>query len=270
MRHLSPLVVSDQVVSAQVVSAFRRTLLIAITTALAVSTAACDRTESSNAPITTTSPAGTSTAPSPESARHRDEALVRIVNASFGGNVDLFAGDLLLFDGLAFKTVTPYRALDGQRYAFALRPAGMPQAKPLDSNTEGLVDGGFYTAVVLPDEGRAPRLRIVSDTLAKPASGKARLRVIHGGADAGRIVVRAAGAGDALVDGVEYQSVTDYQDVTPVSGVVEIVADAASAPVLASFSTHMEAGRFYTIVIAGRTRSAPTLEAFLIEDALSP
>ena len=34
-----------------------------------------------------------------------------------GSTFDLFAGDLLLFDGLGFKTVTPYRAVDGKRYA---------------------------------------------------------------------------------------------------------------------------------------------------------
>jgi hypothetical protein len=32
-------------------------------------------------------------------------------------------------------------------------------------------------------------------------------------------------------------------------------------------NAHLEAGRYYTLVIVG---SAPKLEAFLIEDALSP
>ncbi len=125
-----------------------------------------------------------------------------------GTNFDLFAGDLLLFDGLGFKTVTPYRAVDGQRYAFALRPAGMAQAKPLSSNTEDLKDGDFYTAFAMPGDGHGPHLRVVSDHLDSPASGKARLRVVHAGIDAGKVDVRAAGATDALFDDVDYQSVT--------------------------------------------------------------
>jgi len=238
---------------------------------LALAIGSCARTETSNAPVTSTTPAGSSTAPSSASAKHRDEALVRVVNAApFDSNVDLFAGDLLLFDGLAFKTVTPYRALDGQRYAFALRPAGMPQAKPLDGNTEGLNDGSFYTAIALPGDARAPRLRIVTDSLAPPSAGKARLRFIHAGVDAGALSVRAAGSTEKLIKGVEFQGVTDYLDVTPISGAVEIVSDHESQPVLASFNAHMTAGRYYTIVIVGRSRSAPALEAFLIEDALSP
>jgi hypothetical protein len=239
--------------------------------AMATIAVACDRTEStSNAPVTTTSPAGTSTAPSAASARHRDEALVRVVNAApSGSHFDLFAGDLLLFDGLSFKAVTPYRAVDGQRYAFALRPAGMTQAKPLASNTEGLQDGEFYTAIAMPGDGQ-PRLRVVNDRHVQPAAGRALVRVIHAGADAGRIHVRAAGATDKLFDGVDYQAVTDYRDATPVSGAIEIVGDGQAAPVLVSFNTRIDAGRIYTIVIVGGGPSGSALEAFLIEDALSP
>ena len=139
--------------------------------------------------------------------RHVDRALIRRREATRqcagaractpclpAPTFDLFAGDLLLFDGLGFKTVTPYRAVDGKRYAFALRPAGMTQAKPLSSNTEDLKDGDFYTAIAMPGDGHGPHLRIVSDHLDSPASGKARLRVVHAGTDAGKIDVRAAGA----------------------------------------------------------------------------
>jgi hypothetical protein len=232
--------------------------------AIATIAAGCDRTESSNTPVTTTSPAGSSTAPAPAAAKHRDEALVRVVNAAPSStNFDLFAGDLLLFDGLAFKSVTPYRAVDGQRYAFALRPAGMTQAKPLSSNTEGLQDGHFYTAIAMPGDGRFPNLRVVDDPLQPPSAGKARLRIIHAGIDAGTVQIRSAGAKENLFDSVEYQGVTEYRDVSPISGAIEIVRET----VLTSFNTHLDPGRFYTIVILGSGRA---LEAFLIEDALSP
>ena len=106
---------------------------------------------------------------------------------------DLFAGDLLLFDGLAFKTVTAYRAVDGKRYAFALRPAGMTRAKPLSSNTEDLKDGDFYTAIAMPGTAAA-RISAWSSTIITyaPPGGKARLRVVHAGIDAGEVDVRAA------------------------------------------------------------------------------
>ena len=195
---------------------------------------------------------------------------MRVVHAAPSStNVDLFAGDLLLFDGLAFKTVTPYRAVDGQRYAFALRPAGMTRANPLSSNTEDLKDGDYYTAFAMPGDGH-PNLRVVNDHLDRPAEGKARLRVVHAGLEAGKIDLRAAGAADAMFDDVDYETVSDYRDVAPLNGAVQVVGNDAASTVLATLNTHLEAGRFYTIVIVGNARSAPNLEAFLIEDALTP
>lgn len=238
--------------------------------AITLIAAACDRGGTTGAAVTTTSPAGTSAAPSSDSAKHRDEALMRIVHAAPSStNVDLFAGDLLLFDGLGFKSVTPYRAVDGQRYAFALRPAGMPRANPLSSNTEDLKDGDYYTAFAMPGDGH-PDLRVVNDHLERPASGKARLRVVHAGIDAGKIDLRAAGAPEALFDDVDYLTVGDYRDVSPINGAIQVVGNDAAAAVLATLNAHLEAGRFYTIVIVGRARATPSLEAFLIEDALTP
>lgn len=231
---------------------------------------ACDRTETRNAPVTTTSPAGTSTAPSAASAKTRDHALVRVVDAAPSASFDLFAGDLVLFDALSFKAVTPYRALDGNRYAFTLRPAGMTLAKPLSSNTEDLRDGDFYTAFALPGDGHGPHLRIVNDQLDAPAAGKARVRIVHAGTEAGQVDVRASGAAGKLFDDLAYQTVSDYRDVAAMNGAVEIVQDNSAAAVLATLNVHLEPGRFYTIVIAGSTRGTPKLEAFLIEDALSP
>ena len=237
-----------------------------------VAAAACDRTETSSAPVTTTTPAGSSTAPSSAAAKYRDEALVRVVHAAPGGfQLDLFAGDLVLFDGLGFKSVTPYRAIDGKRYAFALRPAGMTQAKALSSNTEGLRDGGFYTAFAMPGaDGHSPTLRIVNDHLDPPAGGRAQLRIVHAGVDAGKIDVREGANGKTLFDGVDYQSVTDYREVAPVNGAIEIVGNNEGTPVLASFNAHLDAGRFYTVLIVGNATATPKLEAFLIEDALAP
>ena len=238
--------------------------------AAALVTVACDSTETRTASITTSSPAGTSTVPSSAAAKERDNALVRVLHTvPSGTQFDLFAGDLLLFDGLGFKTVTPYRAVDGKRYAFALRPAGMTQAKPLSSNTEDLQDGDFYTAIALPGDGRGPELRVVADHLDSPAANKARLRVVHAGIGAGTIDVRAVDATTTLFDKIEFQSVSDYRDVEPMNGPVQIVGAGQSSPV-ASTTAHLEAGRFYTLVIVANAAAPGKVDAFLIEDALSP
>jgi hypothetical protein len=146
----------------------------------------------------------------------------------------------------------------------------MARANPLSSNTEDLKDGDYYTAFAMPGDVRGPNLRIVNDHLDQPSSSKARLRVVHAGADAGKLDVRAAGLTEALFDDVDYQAVSDYRDVSPLNGAIEVVGNDPSGAVVATVNAHLEPGRFYTIVIIGNARSTPKLEAFLIEDALTP
>jgi hypothetical protein len=95
---------------------------------LALSTAlyGCQQRSTENAPVTTTSPAGESTAPASAAAERRDDALVRFVNAiPSQAVVDLYADNDRTFDNVAFRAVTPYREVNGERYTFALRPAGL-------------------------------------------------------------------------------------------------------------------------------------------------
>ena len=244
--------------------------LVAIALLLS-SAVACESAETKSAPVTTSSPAGTSTAPSSTAAASRNEALVRVVHAIPNASaMDVFAGDLVLFDAVTFKSVTSYRALDGKRYAFALRPAGMTNAKPLSSNTEGVEDGRYYTVFALPGEGRTAHLRVVTDKLDPPAGGKARFRIVHGGSGVGALDVHASGATAVLFNNIAFQSVTDYQDVTPVNGRIDVRPAGGANAVVILPNAHLEAGRFYTMVVVGGTNSAASLEAFIIEDMLAP
>ena len=183
--------------------------------------------------------------------------------------LDVFAGDLVVFDAVNFKSVTSYRALDGKRYAFALRPAGMTRANPLASNTEGLQDGSYYTVFALPGADRSAQMRITTDKLERPADGKLRLRFVHAGDGVGAVDVRAGGNAGTLFEGVTFQTVSDYHEIGSINGPIEIRGPGGAA-VTTLPNAHLEAGRFYTLVLAGTSRSTPALEAFIIEDTLAP
>lgn len=229
--------------------------------------AGCQRDNTEDAPVTTKSPAGTSTAPSSEAAEDRDTALVRVVHAiPGGGNVDVFADDTRAFDGLAFKAVTPYRELDGQRYTFRLRAAGQAQGDPLASNTEGLDDGDYYTVFAVPGDDDRAMLRVVQDDHSRPGEGKARVRVVHASRDVGEVDLYAVGRDDALFDGIDFQSVTDYDEVDGLTGSLQLKHEDDANVVLDVPNVRLEAGKSYTIVVVGRVKTAPRLEAFVIED----
>jgi hypothetical protein len=194
-------------------------------------------------------------------------ALVRVVHAiPAGSTVDLFADDNKVFDSLAYKAVTPYRGMDGQRYTFRLRPAGMNQAEALASNTEGLSDGQYYTVFAIPGDGETASLRVVADTHTLPSAGKARVRVVHASSDAGEVDVYAVGRTQVLFDSVDFQAVTDYAEFDPVTGALELRPDGDSNVMLTVPNVRLEAGKTCTIVIVGRVRTAPKLETFVIED----
>ncbi len=239
--------------------------------ALAAAGAACDRAETRPVTVTTTSPAGQSTAPSSAALEQRDEAMVRVVHAiPAGAPIDIYAGDLAIFESLAYKTVMPYRVVDGKRYVFSARPAGMPSAKVLSSNTEGLDDGKYYTVFALPGANNGAHLRVVDDLLTAPSNGRAKLRVVHGSIDAGEVDVTVPGGAAALFDGVDFQSVTGYEEIEPLNGPIEIRADGQAAALAIAANVRLEAGHFYTVVIVGNVRSTPKIEAFVIEDAPMP
>lgn len=242
--------------------------IVAIAT-VAVTFGACERS-SENATVTTTAPNGQSTtAPAAAAAERADNALVRLVHAVPGGaNIDVSADGARAFENVAYKSVTPYVALDGQRYAFEMRPAGMPQSQPLASNREGLDDGEYYTIFAVPGDDDAASLRIVEDDFSYPASGKARVRVVHASRDLGELDVFASGRDNELFDGVDFQSVTDYDEIDPWSGALEVRAENERTTLLMIPDVTLQAGKVYTVVISGTVRGKPRLEGFVIEDQL--
>lgn len=235
---------------------------------MTVALAGCGGNSSRDTPVTTTTPAGQSTAPAAAAAARRDNALLRFVHAiPAGATVDLYADDRRAFEGIQFRAVTPYSEIDGQRYTFRLRPAGMTGSDALASNSEGLDDGEHYTVFAVPGDDESAMLRVVQDDFSTPATGKARVRVVHASRDAGELDVYATGRSDELFDGVDFQSVTDYDEIDAWSGSLEIRGEGESMT-LASVPARFDAGKVYTVVVTGRLRGTPKLEAFVIEDAV--
>ena len=233
--------------------------------------AGCRQDPTRDAAIQTTSPAGTSTAAASDSAAKRDVALIRTVYAiPAGSTVDVFADENRIFDGLAYRTVTPYQEIAAHRYSLRLRPAGMNLAEPLATNSERLTAGTYYTVFAVPGDGEAASLRVVADHNVLPDAGKARLRVVHASGDAGEFDVYAAGRPDALFDGVDFQAVTDYLAVDPFVGSLDLKPDHQSGTMLTIPNVRLDAGRSYTLIVVGRVRTAPKLDTILVEDQAVP
>jgi hypothetical protein len=237
---------------------------IAMTLTVLLMFTGCSQTREDQ-PVTTTSNKGTTTAPSSEQAESRDKALVRVINAAARDQkFDVYVGDNKILTSIGYKTVTPYKEVTGTVRTLKVRPAGLESVEPLAQNTEMMMDGNCYTAVVMPEKnGKGVRLNVYSDNLVLPSADKTKIRVINASADVGDIDIYIKGRDKALFSGVGFASADGYGEVEPTRGVLETRLKGKTGVVASVPNAHFDAGKLYTVVIAGRL---PKLEAVAVED----
>jgi len=234
--------------------------------------AACATESKRTEPVTTTTDKGSSTAPPAKEAEKRDQALVRVIYAVPGGAAgDVFADNTKAFPGVAYKTVTPYRELSDDRHDFRLRPSGQDAVPPLAEKSENVSGGKHYTIIALPTDATAKEvtLKLVTDNLVPPPAGTAKVRLIHASPDAGEVDVYPKGKDKALFSGVNFKSETSYTEVDPMSVTLEVRPEGKKDVLLTVPNVTFEAGKLYTIVLAGKAKGAPKLEAIKVEDQLT-
>lgn len=243
-------------------------IAIVLLTALAVGACGGDPPD---VPVRTTTASGSWTAPSAAQAADRDRALVRVVSAIPGeSRLDLFVDGEKLADAMVYKTITPYMEVPAGRHAFRLRPAGMDTADPLADENQNLRAGRHYTAVIVAGEqgAAAADIRIFDDALEAPEEGRATLRIVHAGADAGRVDVYVQGQQDPLARGLDFHSASDVTTVEP-PAVVELRPADRTETMLRLSDLRLTPGGMYTVVVIGRTRIDPPLETLVLEDRIA-
>jgi hypothetical protein len=243
---------------------------VGLAAAAVVLVVACSRESSQKQPVTTTTEKGSSTSAPANEVEKRDHALVRVIHAiPKGPALDVFADDQESFDRVSYKEVTPYKELpDKLQLTFAIKINGQDTGQPLAENSETISSGKHYTVVALPDSHGKPTLKVINDDLTPPRSDKAKVRFIHASPDAGEVDLVSKERNDALFGGVNFQSEVGYREVDPIRTTLEVRPEGKKNVLLAIPNTTLDAGKIYTIVIAGKTRTTPKLEAITIEDQL--
>jgi hypothetical protein len=239
--------------------------------ALAVLAGGACRADPPEAPVRTTTASGSWTAPSAKQAADRDRALVRVVSAIPGvSRLDLFLDGVKVAEGIEYRTVTPFVEVASGRQALRLRPAGMDTADPLADENHNFSAGQHYTVVIMPGEdgGRAAAIRTFTDPMDVPDEGQAAVRVVHAGADAGRVDVHVQERQVPLVRGLDFQDATDFVALAPPASLELRPADRTETMMRVA-NLRLAAGGMYTVVVIGRTRIDPPLETLLLEDRLA-
>ncbi len=246
-------------------------LPIVLALAGAVAAGACSRSSDQH-PVASDTPSGASQAPPAVQANERDQALVRVVNAVPGTPaVDVTADQAAVATDVPYASVTPYKPVSASADDFVVKLAGQQSGAVLAENSEAIASGKHYTLFAFPgkadENGKAEEkvdLQVVTDDIVTPEVGKARVRVVHAAADVDTVNVYAKGGTDTLFDGVDFRETTGYKDVDPTITTLELKS--AAGKVVASPAVAIQAGKSYTIVVAGRAHGAPALQALIIED----
>jgi len=231
--------------------------------------AGCGSTKPTSQDTETNAGGQTSVAPAGKAAAKQNKALVRFLNADpEGSHYDLWFEDSKTYTHVKYRRLTPYDELPATRGEFRLRPSKWDDTEPVATQTERLDSGKRYTVVALRDGEGDMALDVITDDLAPPSEGKARLRLINAAPNFGEADVIRQGDNKLLFKSVNIGTATHYEDVDASTTTLEVRKKGQHQPALLISNVKLEAGKMYTIVMAGGTANTP-LQAIPIEDELT-
>jgi hypothetical protein len=186
-------------------------------------------------------------------AAQADQGYVRLAHLSPDTpEVDVYlssvsdAIDEQTFPGVGYGVVSDYQALPTGTYAVSMRLAGAdPSSDPvLTTQVEVAADQAYTVAGV--GENADLGLRVIEDDLSMPASGKAKVRVVHASVEAPVLTMTLAD-GPTIASDVAFASTTPYEEVDPGTWTLEIQPEGSDEPT--TRETTLEEGNVYTCLV---------------------
>ena len=227
---------------------------------LLVCTSGCER-KTTSASETVTADGHKSQAPPGVTAAREDRALIRFINADPSGRPrEFWSIDTRLFSDVPYRAITPYVEVPTKVLQFRVREMDGPE--DLITRREELFAGRHYTLVAVPRTDGTSSLLKISDELNQPMPGAAKVRLINATLGVDNLDLYRSGSAKKIEKGVDSDDATAFTEVDP--GVFEIrPARRPVAPRLAKLA--VEANRFYTFVVVGKTGA---LDVIRVEDKL--
>jgi hypothetical protein len=119
-----------------------------------------------------------------------------------------------VFPGVGYGTVSSYLSVPTGTYAVAMRPSGAPASDPPVLTTDVTVAAGKAYLVAGVGNHANLGLKVITDDLSPPPSGKAKVRVLQASVRA-PVLDLAVEGGPTIASGVAFATTTDYLAVDP-------------------------------------------------------
>jgi hypothetical protein len=133
-----------------------------------------------------------------------------------------------VLEGLGYGQVSDYAPLEAGSYTFLLRPAGAdPESDPAVTASADLEDGKAYTFAAMGPHADLKKA-LLTDDLAPPPAGQAKVRLIQASSTAGTVDVAAAD-GPVLAQDTAFATATGYAAVPAGDWRVDLTTSAAGS-----------------------------------------
>jgi hypothetical protein len=202
----------------------------------------------------------------PALAQGSGEAQVRVAHlAPDAPNVDVYVNGEPVLTDVPYTTVSDYLSLPAGTQQVTVYATGDTASPVIDAPVD-IAAGGAYTvaAVGLVADGSLTA-KVYEDDLRSPASGNAKVRVVHASPDAGPVDVVPRG-GQALVSGLTFPEASPYAEVPAGTYTLDVNAAGTSKTALTVPDATLASGGVYSAFAVG-TVFADSLNVLLVQDA---
>jgi Domain of unknown function (DUF4397) len=201
----------------------------------------------------------------PAFAQGGGQAQVRVAHlAPDAPNVDVYVnGDPVLTD-VAYTTVSGYLSLPAGTQQVTVYATGDTTSPVIEAPVK-LAAGGAYTVAavgLVADDSLTAQ--VYEDDLRNPASGSAKVRVVHASPDAGPVDVVPRG-GEALVSGLRFPDASPYAEVPAGAYTLDVNAAGTNKTALTVPDATLASGGVYSAFAVG-TVFADSLNVLLVQD----
>ena len=195
------------------------------------------------------------------------EPMVRVGHCSPDApNVDVRVDGAVVFEDVAFESVTDYAELSAGSHEVTVAPHGDDDAV-LEATLEldaGTRYSALATGMVGDDDLQAT---VFTDDPGTVADGQTHVRAIHCSPDAPAVDIRVADGGPMLCEDVSFREASEYTPVDAGSYDIEIVPSGTDDVALSLPNTTLAGGTAASAIAEGRLAD-DSLTAIIAEDTL--
>ncbi len=162
------------------------------------------------------------------------------------------------FPAVGYGVVSTYMPLPAGTYSVAMRNVNDPASSaPVLSTQVTVAVGGAYTVAGV---GRFADLglRVISDNLALPSTGMAKVRVINASVRAPSLDVSVATSGATIATAAAFATTTEYREVTP--GRWPLKLQPSGSGTATEVAANCAAGGVYTVLVLDSQSGGLTVE----------